>query len=207
MNKLFFAAASVLALCLGGCAAETSSPDSESSVDALRTSSAAVVGELARCGGNSRYAPVCDTGLKCQIGVPGVPFSTGDTGGVCVKMAWGDHCGGNIATAATCPTNLECVLDVTRPNSGDTGGSCGYASYGEACLGFNAQRVECNPGLQCSHVDANGVRINPDRPGVCLQGPNQECGGNMTNAKACAGGLTCTSQSGLPVGDVGGLCK
>jgi hypothetical protein len=89
----------------------------------------------------------------------------------------------------------------------DVGGTCAYASYGESCGGFSTRAVECGAGLACSHVDANGNRINPDFPGVCLEGKGQACGGNTTHAKVCADGLTCTSQSSLPVGDVGGLCQ
>ncbi len=195
MNKIFFAAASVVAMGLFGCAADTTSSDAESTSSALK-SQAPVVGEFAHCGGNIKNAPVCATGLKCDLNL------IADTGGICVKNGWGNHCGGNIKNAPTCDPGLECVLNPSRP---DVGGTCDYAQYGQSCGGFIASAVECGAGLQCSHVTADGTRINPDLPGVCLEGPGQACGGNMTTAKACAGGLTCTGRQ--PVGDVGGTCQ
>ena len=196
MKKFFFAAASILSIAAFGCAAETSSPEAESSSAALSHTKAPVVGEFDHCGGFMANAPVCGTGLKCHLN------KIADTGGICVKSGWGDHCGGFIANAPTCEAGLECVLDVSNP---DSGGSCDYASYGQSCGGFIASAVECGAGLVCAHVDANGNRTNPDAPGLCFEGAGQACGGNMTTAHKCAPGLSC--QGGPLVGDVGGTCQ
>ncbi len=196
MKTIIVAASSfvTIALALAGCAADATSSDVGSSAAAV--SGAPVAQEFQHCGGFIADAPVCATGLKCELGP--VP----DAGGTCVKSGVGAHCGGFIANPPKCEAGLQCVLNVSSP---DTGGTCDYATYGEACGGFIASAVECGAGLACSHVDASGNRINPDLPGVCLEGAGQPCGGNMTTAKACAAGLTC--EGGKLVGDIGGTCQ
>jgi hypothetical protein len=196
MNKLVLVAASILSIGFFGCAAETSTTEAESTTEALHHR-APVVGELEHCGGNFANAPVCDTGLHCQLNV-----SRPNTGGICVRKGYGDSCGGNTATPATCAAGLECILNVSRP---DTGGTCGYASYGQSCGGNTAAAVVCGVGLACSHIAADGTFINPDFPGVCLEAAGQPCGGNTTDPHACAGGLTCVG--GATFGDVGGTCQ
>jgi hypothetical protein len=78
------------------------------------------------------------------------------------------------------------------------------AGYDDSCGGFVAHPVECDTGLDCSHVDANGHRINPDLPGVCLEGPGQHCGGFVANPHACASPLKCHLNRNP---DTGGNCE
>jgi hypothetical protein len=200
MNKILFAAVSALALGVFGCAADATSPAPETKASATSEAlhHASVVGEFQHCGGFIQNAPVCASGLKCQLG------SIPDSGGICVKTGVGASCGGFINPPPTCDAGLVCHPNLTNP---DKAGTCGYANYNESCGGFTANPIECGNGLECSHIAADGTWINPDWPGVCLEGAGSQCGGNMTTAKACAGDLTCVSDSGLPVGDVGGTCQ
>jgi hypothetical protein len=66
------------------------------------------------------------------------------------------------------------------------------SAYGEPCGGFSPNARTCAAGLACSHIDANGNFINPDIPGVCLEGYASRCGGFVPDPKVCAGGLECS---------------
>jgi hypothetical protein len=112
----------------------------------------------------------------------------------------GQHCGGNIQNAPVCGPGLKCV---GGPLIGDVGGTCAFAQYGESCGGFVVNPVACDHGLVCSHVDAQGNLINPDLPGVCLEGRGQHCGGFIVPSRVCAPPLHCRLQS---IPDVGGTC-
>ena len=186
MKTILRATASLLALGLFGCAVETSSSDTEASSQAV--THAPVVGEFQHCGGSVRHAPVCDTGLKCQLGTPA------DKGGICVKTGVGKACGGSIRNPPACDPGLECVLGPIA----DKGGTCNYAKAGETCGGFLATAVECGPNLQCTQ--------HMDRPGICIvvAQKGEHCGGSANNAPVCATGLVCVLGS---IPDKGGICE
>jgi hypothetical protein len=86
---------------------------------------------------------------------------------------------------------------------GGTIGGNRLAQYGERCGGFVNNPIACDRGLACSHIDANGNFINPDLPGVCLQGAGQPCGGFIATPRVCAAPLHCQLQVNA---DLGGTC-
>ena len=186
MKSIFVAAASVLAFSIFGCAVETT-PEGESSAEALNN--APVVGEFAHCGGSLVNAPVCSTGLKCNLG------AVADKGGTCVKQDWGSACGGFTAHPHTCDRGLECVPAAIR----DKSGTCDYAKAGEACGGNLATAVQCGPSLLCK-------QSRPDVAGTCVvvAQKGEHCGGSIVNAPVCAAGLTCVLGH---IVDKGGICQ
>jgi hypothetical protein len=82
-------------------------------------------------------------------------------------------------------------------------------TYDSRCGGFTANPKACAGGLVCSHIDADGTFINPDLPGVCLEGYSSRCGGFMRDPKVCAGGLRCShidANGNFINPDVPGVC-
>jgi hypothetical protein len=70
---------------------------------------------------------------------------------------------------------------------------------------INSTILPSSPYISDSDIPISSPYISESERSIAQIG--EKCGGNMTNAKMCASGLTCTN-IGSPrlIGDIGGIC-
>lgn len=159
MKKILSAAASMLALGLVGCVADSQSTGNASTADeALGVAVISAYGES--CGGFVGHPAQCAPGLACSHIDANGNFINPDLPGVCLE-GYSSRCGGFIRGAKVCAGGLLCSHVDANGNfiNPDLPGVCLEGVDGP-CHGFLADPKECAGGLRC-------VQSNPDVAGTC----------------------------------------